>query len=161
MNQNCVNAVVSVMRLQYVSNTFAGSVVLEQLQANQTVLFRLWLYSIGSCNLSWEKALYGWSWGRVSGAAAGWFAELVGRMIDKAVGSRLTGVLNTDGQLHRTQGPVNTINVQTEQVGVCGAETQKHDITLRIISHNKIQYQPRGETPSLCLRVERVSFHFI
>lgn len=101
--------------------TVAATVMLEELQANQTLLFRLWLHSVISCYLSWEKAWCRWSWGRVSGAAAAALVVgLVGRVIDEAVGSRWTAVLNTDSQLCWAQGPVNTIHVHTEHVGVCG-----------------------------------------
>ena len=93
--------------------------MLERLQANQTLLFRLWLHSIDSCHVSWEEAWCRWSWRWGSGAAAGgWLVRLVDWVIDKAVGSRLTAVLNTDGQLCRGQGPVVTIHIQAEHVGV-------------------------------------------
>lgn len=76
--------------------------MLEQLQANQTLHFRLWLHGIDSCYVSRERAFCRWSRGRVNGAAAaGLVVGLVDRLIDKAVRSRLAAVLNTDGQLCR------------------------------------------------------------
>lgn len=90
--------------------------MLELLQGNQTLLFCLQLYSIDS----WEEALCRWSWRRVSRTAATGLVVvgLVDGVIDKAVGSRLTAVLNTDSQLCWGQGPVNTICIHTEDVGV-------------------------------------------
>lgn len=106
--------------------------ILEQLQANQTLLLHLWLLSVDSLCVRWEKTWHRWNWGWISGAAAdGLVLYLIHRVIDEAVGSRFTAVLNTDSQLCRGQGLLNTIYIHTECVGVWKKETLR--ITLRII----------------------------
>lgn len=100
--------------------------MLKQLQADQTLLFHFWLHSVDKCSVSWEEAHCRWRWGWVSGAAVtGLLDELVDRVIHKTVGSRLAAVLNTEGQLCRCQGLLNTIHIYTESVGVYGRETRR------------------------------------
>lgn len=107
-----------------VVTTVAATVMLDELQADQTLLFGLWLRSFTRCGLSGDQALCRWSGGRVGGAAAAALVvELVRRVVDEAVGSRWTAALNTDGHFRRPQGPLNAVRAHAEHVGVCEKES--------------------------------------
>lgn len=99
-NRSCVNAVVTVTGPRR-----------EGLQTDETLLFGPYLGGTDDRRLGWEKPFHGWSRGRVSGAAAAPLViGLVPRVIDKAVGSGLTAVLDAHSQLCGVQSSVNTIH---------------------------------------------------
>lgn len=86
----------------------------EGLQANETVLFCLYLGGIDNRHLGWVKSLHRRSRGWGGGAAAATLVTgLVPWVIDKAVGSRLKAVLDIDSQLCGFQRPLITIREHT------------------------------------------------
>lgn len=103
------------------------TVMLEKLQANQTLLFHLGLLCIGGRPAGRDWAFSRWGWRRVggTGAAGRRVDRLVGGVIDKAVGPWLAAVLHTEGELCGGHGLVDAIYVHAECEGICRGDTKR------------------------------------